>query len=105
VKLKCQCCSFEREFADLEEAFQVGWDAPPHFTGYICCNLCPAVCIVGNLSHAKAHAYFQEHGRPTEFGANCLPDRDWGKWTKIQKQIQETEEAIKDLYERRKNPN
>ena len=54
MKLKCQCCGFEQEFDSREAAFQAGWDAPPHFTGYVTCNLCPGVCIVMGLSHDKA---------------------------------------------------
>lgn len=41
MKLKCECCGFEQEFKDGEEAFQAGWDAPPHFSQYVSCNLCP----------------------------------------------------------------
>jgi len=74
MKFKCQCCGFEQEFANGEEAFENGWDAPPHFTGYVCCDLCPAVCIVLGLSHTKAHAFWAKHGRPPDFGALCVPD-------------------------------
>lgn len=77
ITLKCQCCGYEQAFADLEKAFQAGWDAPPHFTGYVCCNLCPAVCIVLGLAHNKAHAHWLTHGRPDDFNRLCLPDRDW----------------------------
>jgi hypothetical protein len=79
MNLKCQCCGFEQEFESGQAAFDAGWDAPPHFTGYICCNLCPGVCIVLGLSHAKAHAHWNEHGRPAEFNDLCLPDKDFGK--------------------------
>jgi hypothetical protein len=75
MKLKCDCCHIEREFDDLEAAFWAGWDAPPHFTGYICCDLCPAVCIVMGVSHAIAHARWAENGRPSEFSVEeCGPD-------------------------------
>lgn len=67
MKLKCQCCEFEQEFADGEAAFQAGWDAPPHFSQYICCDLCPAVCIVLGAPHAKAHARWAKNGRPKQF--------------------------------------
>ena len=78
MKLKCQCCGIEAEFVDGEVAFLAGWDAPPHFTGYVCCNLCPAVCIVLNASHAKAHAHWKEHGRPESFGPDCVTNKEWG---------------------------
>lgn len=79
IKLTCQCCGFEREFADLEKAFEAGWDAPPHFTGYVACNLCPAVCIVAGLGHAKAHALWKLDGRPAEFSlTTCATDREFG---------------------------
>lgn len=71
---KCQCCQFEQEFADGEAAFEAGWDAPPHFTGFVCCNLCPAVCVVLGLSHEQAHAYWKEHGRTEQF---LPPDEDF----------------------------
>lgn len=79
MKLKCQCCGIEAEFADGEAAFEAGWDAPPHFTGYVCCNLCPAVAIILNMGHTKAHAHWAEHGRPDDFGADCVTDKRWGE--------------------------
>jgi hypothetical protein len=79
MRLKCQCCGIEQEFADGEAAFQAGWDAPPHFNGYVACNLCPAVCVVMGASHAKAHAYWEAHGRPQEFDvATCADDAVFG---------------------------
>lgn len=78
MKLKCQCCGIEREFADAEEAFKAGWDAPPHFTGHVCCHLCPAVCVVMGLSHSKAHALWEREGRPEKFSvAKCGVDKQW----------------------------
>ena len=87
VKLKCNCCGFEQEFDDNEAAFEAGWDAPPHFTGYIACNLCPAVCVLAlsgdprfkSATHANAHNYWKESGRPEEFNQHCLPDNHWGQ--------------------------
>jgi hypothetical protein len=77
MNLKCQCCGFERQFADGEAAFEAGWDAPPHFTGYVACNLCPAVCIVLGLPHRVAHAMWAREGRPAEFSiAKCGCDND-----------------------------
>ncbi len=81
MKLKCQCCGFEQEFDSQEAAFQAGWDAPPHFTGYVTCNLCPGVCIVMGLSHAKAHDHWQKYGRPMDFNlGTCAPDAEWGRF-------------------------
>jgi hypothetical protein len=77
VLYTCQCCGFEQQFKDGEDAFQNGWDAPPHFTGYVTCNLCPAVCVVLGLSHKLAHAKWQRDGRPSEFTvATCGVDDD-----------------------------
>lgn len=69
MTLKCQCCDFVREFVDGEEAFEAGWDAPPHFTGVVCCNLCPASFVVLGLveKHAPAHEKWKISGRPKEF--------------------------------------
>jgi hypothetical protein len=72
---RCQCCGFEQDFADGEAAFRAGWDAPPYFTGYVACDLCPAVCIVLGASHAHAHALWEQEGRPAEFSvAKCGTD-------------------------------
>lgn len=72
ITLKCQCCGFEQNFDDDEAAFDAGWDAPPHFSQYISCNLCPAICIIMGESHAKAHALWAVEGRPPEFNvAKC----------------------------------
>lgn len=79
MKLKCQCCGIEQEFADSEAAFQAGWDAPPHFSTHIVCNLCPAICIVLGASHAKAHALWEKEGRPEEFSCvKCGDDASFG---------------------------
>lgn len=69
MKLKCQCCGFEQEFKDGEEAFRAGWDAPPYFTGYVACNLCPGSWVVfgETAKHAAAHARWEQEGRPAEF--------------------------------------
>lgn len=69
MNLKCQCCHFEKTFADGEEAFQAGWDAPPYFTGYVCCDLCPGSFVVMGCTekHNKAHMKWQVDGRPSEF--------------------------------------
>lgn len=79
VLLRCQCCGFEREFEDGDHAFREGWDAPPHFTGYVCCNLCPATCSIMRRGHTLAHVHWEDHGRPECFGPDCLPDDKWGK--------------------------
>lgn len=78
--LKCQCCGVEAEFEDTEEAFSKGWDAPPHFS-YVCCNICPGVCVALRAPHTKAHAYWAKHGRPGEFTlAECCTDQDWDRY-------------------------
>lgn len=75
MTLTCQCCGFSREFTDGEHAFREGWDAPPHFTSIICCDLCPAVCIIAGRSHKKAHDRWDRLGRPREFTvAGCGAD-------------------------------
>lgn len=78
MKLKCDCCGFEQEFTDGEAAFEAGWDAPPHFTGFVCCHLCPAVCVVLGMPHNKAHALWKHEGRPEEWTiAKCGTDKDF----------------------------
>ena len=69
MKLKCQCCGFEATFQDGEAAFVAGWDAPPHFTGYVCCDLCPGSFVVLGITHrhAAAHEHWKQVGRPAEF--------------------------------------
>ena len=69
MTLTCQCCGFAREFQDGEEAFRAGWDAPPHFTRYISCDLCPGSFIVlgQTVLHAADHARWQACGRPDAF--------------------------------------
>ena len=74
IKLKCQCCGFEKEFVDGEEAFQEGWDGPPHFTGLQACNLCPGSLIVLGQTHlhVTAHELWKIEGRPTEFDPSTI---------------------------------
>jgi hypothetical protein len=69
MELKCQCCGFIKEFQDGEEAFLDGWDCPPHFTGYVCCDLCPGSFVVLGCTskHAETHERWLKEGRPTEF--------------------------------------
>lgn len=79
MNLKCDCCGFEREFTDSEEAFQEGWDAPPHFTGYVSCDLCPAAYIaLGEIhKHDTIHKRWDEEGRPEEFTQEtCIAPED-----------------------------
>lgn len=77
LKLKCQCCGIEQKFATPDAAFEGGWDAPPWFTGYVCCDLCPAACVILGASHAMAHALWAKEGRPTDFTiAKCGTDDD-----------------------------
>jgi hypothetical protein len=66
---KCQCCGFEKEFRDGEEAFAAGWDSPPYFTGYVSCNLCPGSFVVTGTTylHARDHQLWKDNGRPSEF--------------------------------------
>ena len=66
TRLKCQCCGFEDSLTG-EEAFERGWDAPPHFTQVVCCPLCPAVAALGIVDHSKAHARWAIEGRPKTF--------------------------------------
>lgn len=69
VEFTCQCCGFKQEFkGSLPRlgAYDAGWDTPPTFR-YVCCNLCPGICIVLKAGHSKAHALWAKEGRPTEF--------------------------------------
>lgn len=69
MELTCQCCGFKKEFPDGEAAFQAGWDAPPHFTGYVCCDLCPGSFVVLGCTekHTAAHEKWKAEGRPMDF--------------------------------------
>jgi hypothetical protein len=77
MKIRCQCCGIEREFADSEEAFRAGWDAPPYFSQVVTCDLCPASGLVVGISHNKAHVYWEKNGRPIKFNHHCVLDSDW----------------------------
>jgi hypothetical protein len=98
---KCDCCGFKQNFTDGEAAFQAGWDAPPHFFGYVSCGLCPAVCAPSlgfGPTHVKAHAYWQEHGRPAEFNQFCVPDEHWGESrNKFEEHVAEGEAIAKSI--------
>ncbi len=75
MELICQCCGFKAEFADSEAAFEAAWDAPPHFTGYVCCSLCPGSFVVMGLTelHKEAHERWKKEGRPAEFEIPEVP--------------------------------
>jgi hypothetical protein len=80
--LTCQCCEHAQEFSSLEAAFDAGWDAPPHFTGYVSCDLCPSTVCWTRLGHPQftaspvmraaaerhmvQHAVWQVAGRPAK---------------------------------------
>lgn len=66
VLLECACCKYTETFSNAEEAFEKGWDCPPHFT-VVCCPLCPTVCALGIVSHSKAHELWAQEGRPDDF--------------------------------------
>lgn len=69
MTLKCDCCGFVGEFADGEDAYRAGWDCPPHFTGYVSCNLCPGSYIVlgETYLHEPDHERWAIGGRPAEW--------------------------------------
>lgn len=69
LALVCQCCGFAQSFKDGEDAFRAGWDCPPHFSGYVSCNLCPGSWIIMGETgrHAAAHERWKREGRPAEF--------------------------------------
>ena len=69
MKLRCMCCGYEKEFESGQAAFEAGWDAPPMFTGYVACNLCPGTYVMfgHTAKHAAAHARWEKEGRPEEF--------------------------------------
>jgi hypothetical protein len=97
MKLKCQCCGFEQEFTDAEAAFQAGWDAPPHFTGYVSCDLCPGSYVVlgQTAKHASAHARWAKEGRPRQFE---LPDDiDKEEFERFKEEFERFKEEIETL--------
>ena len=64
IKFTCDCCKITQEFNDPEEAFDKGWDTPPHFTtGYISCSLCPISFLYG-VDHTPVHDKWAQEGRP-----------------------------------------
>lgn len=69
TQLTCQCCGHSATFADGEAAFSAGWDAPPRFTGYVACDLCPGSFVVLGWTalHAAAHERWTREGRPASF--------------------------------------
>lgn len=77
---KCDCCGHTADMKDGEEAFEKGWDAPPHFTGYVTCNLCPASTQFmegGWARHAPIHEEWAKNGRPEEFSVEtCISPED-----------------------------
>lgn len=75
---RCDCCGFEQDLTS-GEAFQAGWDAPPHFTQYVSCPLCPALCAMELEGHVMAHTDWERNGRPVAFDERCLTDQDFGK--------------------------
>lgn len=66
IDLTCQCCGIKDRMG-AEDAFQAGWDAPPHFTQVMCCPLCPSVAVLGLLDHSAAHERWEKEGRPETF--------------------------------------
>jgi hypothetical protein len=66
IALKCQCYGIEDSMG-AEEAFEAGWDAPPHFTQVMCCPLCPSVAVLGLIDHSAAHERWEKEGRPATF--------------------------------------
>jgi hypothetical protein len=95
ITLQCQCCKIVKNFADEQAAFDAGWDAPPHFTTHVCCDLCPAVCVVLGATHSHAHADWEKNGRPQNFDSRCITDDQWGKMSNAD--LQEQEQEIKKL--------
>jgi hypothetical protein len=79
ITFTCVCCGHSQEFVDAEEAFNEGWDAPPHFTGFIACSLCPASFIVSGQTakHNEVHARWGREGRPDNWSQEtCLSPED-----------------------------
>lgn len=78
LTLICECCGFKQVFKNSEIAFGEGWDCPPHFTGYACCNLCPGSFIVMGRTdeHKTDHKRWEKEGRPNQFQ---LPDIEYEK--------------------------
>ena len=66
---QCMCCGFVKYFDNGEDAFRAGWDAPPHFTGYVCCDLCPGSFVVLGMTHQHEHQHkkWAKEGRPKAF--------------------------------------
>jgi len=69
VRLTCACCGFTKVFSNDREAFDLGWDGPPYFTGYVACDLCPGSFIVLGKTHLHDadHKRWAQSGRPDRF--------------------------------------
>lgn len=80
VELTCDCCGHTETFSGLDAAFEAGWDAPPFFTGYVGCNLCPGAFIVMGIAeekHGEVHERWKREGRPEEFSQEtCVRAED-----------------------------
>lgn len=97
IRLTCDCCGFSEHFQDGQDAFEQGWDAPPYFTGYVGCNLCPGSYIVLGRTdrHAPLHEKWNREGRPEAFDS----ERDVVPEDVIPKaQLDALKEAIKEVF-------
>lgn len=73
LKLKCECCGFEKEFESNQQAFEAGWDDKDNFS-IVTCNLCPASYVALGVSHEAVHQKWAKNGRPADFGPDCVND-------------------------------
>lgn len=106
MNLVCECCGFSQDFADGEEAFTEGWDAPPHFTGVITCGLCPSSYLVLNEKkrHIPIHEKWEREGRPEEFSQEtCLIEEDHVSQEVLDNLLEQIKNLPKDLVEQIKN--
>jgi hypothetical protein len=61
LKLKCEACGTEKEFADHKEAFTAGWDFPP-MAPVTTCDKCPsAPLVVSKLKRQSSVVDVGEH--------------------------------------------
>lgn len=46
LHLKCEGCGTEATFVHADQAFNEGWDCPPHFTQIVTCPKCSSAEIL-----------------------------------------------------------
>ena len=51
--LVCEGCGIVGTFKDADEAFNLGWDGPPHFTQFVTCPNCSIADVMKKQQAAR----------------------------------------------------